>query len=261
MNKRKLITIAVFLLLLGAVVFMPHHFLNRTINTLKFRIYETIGKVRSSNALLEEIEEYKGEAYIEYNNNFPCFTEEEIRNLYSENGDLLSFESYSELDLFGRTQKAEALLGIDLMPEDEREPISSVRPSGWHVYSVDPAQMPDESSYLYNRCHLIAFCLSGENDNEKNLITGTRQLNLAMEEFELKVSYYIHSTKNHVYYRVTPLYSGADQLAKGVLMEAYSIEDSGKGICFCYFVYNCQNLLNGSVNIDYYDGTAEISWK
>lgn len=261
MNKRKLITVAVFLLLLCAVVFMPHHFLNRTLNTLKFRIYETIGKIRSSNALLEEISPYSNAPYAEYNGNFPCFTEEEIRSLYRENGELLSFESYSALDAFGRTQKAEALLGIDLMPADDREPLSSVRPAGWHVYTVDPLEMPDGSSYLYNRCHLIAFCLSGENDNEKNLITGTRQLNLTMEEFELKVSYYIHSTKNHVFYRVTPVYNGADQLATGVLMEAYSMEDSGKGICFCIFVYNVQTLLNGSVKIDYYDGTAEFSWE
>lgn len=192
-------------------------------------------------SLVENIPSYSGAPYIEINNNVPWLTEDD----YSEN----SFEIYSELDSLGRCGVAFACVGRDMMPEGEREPVGSIKPSGWHTVKYDFV----DGKYLYNRCHLIAYQLSGENSNEKNLITGTRYMNVqGMLPFEIKVIDYVESTGNHVLYRVTPLYEENNLLAEGVLMEAWSVEDNGMGICFNVFVYNVQP----GVEIDYETGES-----
>ena len=141
-------------------------------------------------------------------------------------------EFYSELDLLGRCGVVEAVLGIELMPTEDRGSIGQVKPSGWKTVKYDNV----EGKYLYNRCHLIGFQLSGENANEKNLITGTRYMNMeGMLPFENMVADYIRETKNHVMYRVTPVFEGDNLVAYGVQMEAKSVEDDGEGICFNVF--------------------------
>ena len=168
------------------------------------------------------------------------FTEEEITSK--------AFEKYSQLDSFGRCGKAVACLGRETMPTEERGEIGMINPSGWHLKKYDCV----DGKYLYNRCHLIGFQLSGENANDKNLITGTRYLNIeGMLPFENEVAEYIEKTNNHVMYRVTPVFQGENLLCKGVKMEAYSVEDNGKGVCFNVFCYNAQP----SIKIDY--GTGE----
>ena len=194
----------------------------------------------------EDIPEYSGKAYIELNDNIPNFTE-------SEKESKESFENYSDLDSLGRCGAAFANLSPELLPTEERGSIGDIRPSGWHTVKYPEVI---EDNYLYNRSHLIAFSLAGENANEKNLITGTRYLNQeTMQMFELPVLDYVKSTGNHVLYRVTPVFEGEDLLARGVHMEAWSVEDSGKGICFNVFCYNVQP----HIDIDYSTGESHIS--
>lgn len=186
---------------------------------------------------------YSGEDYIYINNNEPVF-DEQYMNSYS-------FEEYSGLDFLGRCGVAFANIGVELMPTEPRESIGSVKPSGWQYAKYDFV----ENKYLYNRCHLIAFQLTGENANEKNLITCTRHMNSeSMLKFENKVASYIKKTNNHVLYRVTPLFEGSNLVATGVQMEAYSVEDNGKGIKFNVFVYNVQD----GVEIDYSTGISRL---
>ena len=164
----------------------------------------------------------------------------------------VTFEVYSELDHLGRAGQAYASLGIDLMPTEERESINSVKPSGWHTVKYDIVN----GKYLYNRCHLIGFQLAGENANKNNLITCTRYMNTeGMLDFENEVAEYIRNTGNHVLYRVTPMYEGNNLVAKGVQMEAYSIEDNGEGVKFNVFVYNVQP----GINIDYETGESSLA--
>lgn len=178
---------------------------------------------------LEDIPEYEGIPYVEINGNQPDFTEEE---LVQE-----SYEEYSELDELGRCGEAKACIGEDLMPEEEREEISSVKPTGW----INKAYDNVDGEYLYNRCHLIGFQLSGENANEENLITGTRYMNTeGMLPFENMVADYVIETDNHVLYQVTPVFEGDNLVASGVQMQAESVEDNGQGICFNVYVYNVQ---------------------
>lgn len=192
---------------------------------------------------LASIPEYSNANYVVLNNNEPNFTESD----YTTN----SFERYSELDSLGRAKVAYANIGVDLMPTEERGSIGQVKPSGWHLVKYDIVN----GKYLYNRCHLIGFQLTGENANEKNLITCTRQMNtVGMLEFENKVANYIKSTNNHVLYRVTPIYKDDNLLASGVVMEAYSVEDSGEGIKFNIFVYNVQD----GIDIDYKTGDSKL---
>lgn len=157
-----------------------------------------------------------------------------------------SFEYYSSLDNKGRCGVAVACLGQDLMPTEKRESIYEVKPTGWHSSRYEFI----DGESLYNRSHLIAFSLAGENANERNLITGTRQLNLAMNDFEILVANYIRKTGNHVLYRVTPVFEGNDLVALGVQMEAKSVEDNGQGICFNIYIPNEQV----GVTIDYATG-------
>lgn len=188
---------------------------------------------------LREIPAYSGTPYTEVNGNQPYFTEEELTTQ--------SFETYSELDSLGRCGMAYANVGQDLMPTEPRGEIGAVKPSGWHLVKYDNV----DGKYLYNRCHLIAYMLAAENANPQNLITGTRYLNVqGMLPFETKVCDYVKNTGNHVLYRVTPIFDGDNLLADGVLMEAYSVEDAGEGICFCVFAYNVQP----GIGIDYATG-------
>lgn len=188
---------------------------------------------------LREIPAYSGTPYTEVNGNQPYFTEEELTTQ--------SFETYSELDSLGRCGVAYANVGQDLMPTEPRGEIGAVKPTGWHLVKYDNV----DGKYLYNRCHLIAYMLAAENANPLNLITGTRYLNVqGMLPFETKVCDYIKNTGNHVLYRVTPIFDGDNLLADGVLMEAYSVEDAGEGICFCVFAYNVQP----GIGIDYATG-------
>ena len=192
---------------------------------------------------LASIPEYSNANYVVLNNNEPNFTESD----YTTD----SFERYSELNSLGRAKVAYANIGVDLMPTEERGSIGQVKPSGWHLVKYDIVN----GKYLYNRCHLIGFQLTGENANEKNLITCTRQMNtVGMLEFENKVANYIKSTNNHVLYRVTPIYKDDNLLASGVVMEAYSVEDSGEGIKFNIFVYNVQD----GIDIDYKTGDSKL---
>ena len=193
---------------------------------------------------VEEIPPFSGEAYVVINDNVPFFVEEELTTE--------SYEYYSELDALGRCGVTEACIGIDIMPTEERGDIGSVKPSGWKSVKYDIV----DGKYLYNRCHLIGFQLAGENANKKNLITGTRYLNIeGMLPFENMVADYVQETENHVLYRVTPIFDGEDLVAQGVVMEGLSVEDAGEGICFCVFAYNAQP----GVTIDYATGESWLS--
>lgn len=194
---------------------------------------------------LDEIPEYSGFAYVEINGGEPFFTEDELTEE--------AFESYSPLDALGRCGVAFACIGVEIMPTEDRDDIASIIPSGWEYNGVSNNNSYDfvDGGYVYNRCHLIGFQLAGENDNERNLITGTRYLNIeGMLPFENEVAEYVEETENHVMYRVTPIYRGLDYVAQGVLMEAYSVEDDGRGVCFCIYAYNVQPR----VTIDYFTG-------
>ena len=182
-----------------------------------------------SAATLAEVPEYSGDPYVEINDNQPEFEDYELTTE--------AFEEYSELDELGRCGTAEACVGEETMPTEERGNISSVKPTGWKNKDYDNV----DGGRLYNRCHLIGFQLTGENANEKNLITGTRYMNAeGMLPFENMVADYVHETDNHVLYRVTPIFDGDDLVASGVQMEAESVEDDGAGVCFNVYVYNVQ---------------------
>lgn len=204
---------------------------------------ENTGKITNDSLVIPE---YQGEIAIIINDNKPLFTEEEITNE--------SFEYYSELDSLGRCGTAFVCIGKDLMPTGERGEIGHIKPTGWHQNKYE-GLINSNPPYLYNRCHLIAFCLTGENANEKNLITGTRYFNVeGMLPFETKVLNYLRDNlERHVMYRVTPIFKDNNLLASGVLMEGYSVEDKGRSINFCVFVYNVQP----GVKINYITGENE----
>ena len=193
---------------------------------------------------LSSIPEFSGSPYAVINGNIPFFTEDE----YTAS----SFETYSELDKLNRCGVVMASIGKDLMPTEEREAIGQVKPTGWHTVKYDWI----DGKYLYNRCHLLGFQLTGENANERNLITGTRYLNVeGMLPFENMVADYIKETENHVLMRVTPIFKEDNLVASGVLMEGLSMEDNGNGICFNVYCYNVQpgviiNYASGSSHKD-----------
>lgn len=190
---------------------------------------------------LEEVPAYSGSPYVELDGNQPGFSLEERTTD--------SFETYSTLDALGRCGPAYACIGQDLMPTEDRESISSVLPTGWVQAEYDFV----EGGSLYNRCHLIGFQLTGENANEENLITGTRYMNVeGMLPFENMVADYIKETGNHVLYRAAPIFEGENLVASGVVMEAFSVEDEGEGVCFHVYVYNVQP----GVEIDYATGES-----
>lgn len=199
--------------------------------------------VENQNFDLSSIPAYSDSPYVILNNNIPNFTEEDKT--------LDVFEFYSPLDNLGRVQTAFAMLGQELMPTEKRGDISSVKPTGWQSVKYDFV----DGGSLYNRCHLIAFQLAGENANKENLMTGTRYLNVqGMLPFENQVANYIKETGNHVLYRVTPIFEGDNLVANGVQMEALSVEDNGAGVSFNVYCYNIQP----GVTIDYATGNNEV---
>lgn len=190
---------------------------------------------------IKDVPKYRGIPYVEINDNKPSFSEKDKDRV----------EEYSKLDKLGRCGPAFANVGKELMPTSPRESIRDVRPSGWHTVKYDDIL---EDRYLYNRCHLIAFMLAGENANERNLITGTRYFNVeGMLPFEIQVADYVKSTGNHVLYRVRPIFKGNDLVARGVQMEAQSVEDGGEGISFNVYCYNVQP----GIRINYKDGSSQ----
>ena len=194
---------------------------------------------------LSDIPRYSGSPFCEVNNNKPYFQSVELTTD--------SFRRFSELDSLGRCGVVFACIGTDSLPTEERGAIGMIKPTGWHTERYDDLI---KDKYLYNRCHLIAFELSGENANPQNLITGTRYMNIeGMLPFENRVRDYVENSNNHVMYRVTPVFEGDNLVAHGVLMEGYSVEDNGTGICFNVFCYNVQPY----IEIDYADGTSWIS--
>ncbi len=193
---------------------------------------------------IDNIPSYAGNSYVIVNDNIPNFKEEDYTTT--------SFEKYGELDYLGRCTTATSNIGIDLMPTEKRGSIGMIKPTGWHTIKYDHI----DGKYLYNRCHLIGYQLTGENANKKNLITCTRSMNTkGMLQFENMVADYIKKTSNHVLYRVTPVFEGDNLLATGVQMEAYSVEDSGKGIMFNVFVYNIED----GIIIDYKTGESRLA--
>lgn len=189
-----------------------------------------------------DIPAYAGNSFVILDGNKPSFSKKD-----RERTD--AFETYSNLDKLGRCGVAYANICKELMPTEERGAIGMVKPTGWHTVKYDNV----EGKYLYNRCHLIGYQLAGENANEKNLITGTRYLNVTgMLKFEDRVADYVKATDHHVLYRVTPVFEGDNLVATGLEMEAYSVEDSGKGVSFHVFVYNIQP----GITIDYATGES-----
>ncbi|MDY3359428.1 MAG: DNA/RNA non-specific endonuclease [Clostridium celatum] len=196
------------------------------------------------NTDIADIPAYSGNDYVVLNDNVPNFSDSDLTTT--------SFEEYSPLDSLGRCGVAFANIGTDLMPTENRESISSVKPSGWQSVKYDIIS----GKYLYNRSHLIGFQLTAENANKENLITGTRYFNVeGMLPFENMVADYIKETNNHVLYRVTPVFEGNNLVATGVQMEAKSVEDDGEGIEFNVFVYNIQP----GITIDYATGNSALS--
>lgn len=204
-----------------------------------------IGSAGSQTVTLDRIPAYTDAAYVAVNDNTPYFSDEDKQRTDP-------FETYGELDELGRCGVAYANICTELMPVEERGEIGQIKPSGWQTVKYDCV----EGKYLYNRCHLIGFQLAGENANAKNLITGTRYLNIqGMLPFENLVADYVKETEHHVLYRVTPLFEGEDLVASGVLMEGWSVEDDGEGVCFCVYAYNVQP----GVTIDYATGASQLS--
>ena len=199
---------------------------------------------------LDAIPAYDGKAYVAVNNNEPFFTDSDMT--------ITAFENYSDLDSLGRCGVAYANICKDIMPTEKRGKIGMIKPSGWHTVKYDVIK----DRYLYNRCHLIGYQLAGENANPKNLITGTRYLNVeGMLPFENLVADYVNNTGNHVLYRVTPMFSGSNLVANGVLIEAKSVEDNGSGVLFNVYCYNVQpgvgiNYENGDSWLDGTTGSA-----
>ena len=192
----------------------------------------------------DQIPPYSGDPFVVLNGNTPDFAGQELS--------AEAYERYAPLDALGRCGVAEACIGPELMPTEERGGIGQVKPTGWHTVKYDIVG----GKYLYNRCHLIGYQLTGENANEQNLITGTRYLNVeGMLPFEDMVADYIRETGNHVLYRVRPIFEGRELLARGVRMEAWSVEDKGEGICFHVYVYNVQP----GISIDYTTGGSTLT--
>lgn len=218
------------------------------------------GVASPGNGSMSSIPEYNGEAYVTVNNNVPYFTDSDLitSTQVNQNGTrtVYSYQTYSDLDRLGRCGPAIACIGQDIMPTKKRGPIGMIKPSGWHTVKYAGI----DGNYLYNRCHLIGYQLTGMDSESadidelsKDLITGTRYLNIeGMLDFENKTAEYIKSTGNHALYRVTPVFEGNNLLASGVLMEAESVEDKGPGLKFCAYCFNVQP----GVTINYEDGSS-----
>ena len=201
------------------------------------------GNHSQASVSLDSIPEYSGDPYVVVNNNVPFFHKEDLK--------AEAFESYGDLDSLGRCTVAYSMVGTETMPTEERGSIGQVKPTGWHAVKYDNV----DGKYLYNRCHLIGYQLTAENANVKNLITGTRYLNVqGMLPFQNLTADYIKETGNHLLYRVTPVFEGDNLVASGVLMEGESAEDGGEAIQFCVYVYNVQP----GIIIDYATGDSRL---
>ena len=241
-NRKKGVRLFIGLLIVIAIIAIAVIVCVKTpvLSLIKKKFFEDKSE---KTGILSEVPEFDDVPYVEINGNKPYFADEDLRTEV--------FEDYSELDSLGRCGVAYANICKELMPEEEREDISSIYPTGWINNEYDIV----DQKYLYNRCHLIGFQLAGENANEKNLITGTRYFNVeGMLPFEDEVALYIYRTNNHVLYRVTPLFEGDNLVASGVEIEAESVEDKGEGVCFNVFIYNVQP----GIEIDYSTGD---NWK
>lgn len=239
-KKQSVVVLVLLLLLSGAGYTVSSHYEELIGYAEEWTEKDT--KKTNTSYSLEEIPPYQGEAYVVLDENIPRFTEEEEQ---------FTGEEYHELDDLGRCGTAMALVGIETMPTEERGSIGMIKPSGWHTVKYEIVS----GKYLYNRCHLIGYQLTGENANEKNLITCTRSMNTTgMLEWENQVADYVKETENHVLYRVTPIFEGDHLLATGVEIEAKSIEDDGKGVQFHVFVYNVQE----GIEIDYQTGDSHL---
>ena len=240
-KKQSVVVLVLLLLLSGAGYTVSSHYEELIGYAEEWTEKDT--KKTNTSYSLEEIPPYQGEAYVVLDENIPRFTEEEEQ---------FTGEEYHELDDLGRCGTAMALVGIETMPTEERGSIGMIKPSGWHTVKYEIVS----GKYLYNRCHLIGYQLTGENANEKNLITCTRSMNTTgMLEWENQVADYVKETENHVLYRVTPIFEGDHLLATGVEIEAKSIEDDGKGVQFHVFVYNVQE----GIEIDYQTGDSHLA--
>lgn len=216
-------------------------FTNNTVTSIENRRANDIQSYDINN-----VPDYSGEDYIELNGNKPFFDDSDMTTN--------SFEQYSDLDSLNRCGVAYANIGTDLMPSSKRGSIGMIKPSGWHTIRYDNV----DGKYLYNRCHLIGYQLTGENANEKNLITCTRYTNtVTMLKFENQVAEYIRKTSNHVLYRVTPIFKGDNLVASAIQIEAKSVEDNGKGIEFNVYIYNIQD----GIYIDYKTGDSKLKEK
>lgn len=234
-NKLKILSTIVFC---GLIVLSLHFvkFDNLTRQTELFAQYSP-----KSYDLITDVPEFANEPFVIINDNIPYFQEKDLTTS--------SFEKYSQLDSLGRCGTAMACIGVDIMPTKDREGIGQIKPSGWHTVKYDNV----DGKYLYNRCHLIGYQLTGENANAQNLITGTRYLNNeGMLPFEDLIADYVKKTENHVLYRVTPIFIDENLLASGVQMEAKSVEDNGEEICFNIYLYNA----HPDITIDYATGNS-----
>lgn len=253
MRKRLLFCLAACTILIGGYIFYGTSNAGKEEKTIQIEETEevpttgtTVAGTESTTFSIDQVGAYSGNPYIAINNNVPYFTDSDMTRTDA-------FETYSNLDSLGRCGVAYANICNELMPTEERGEIGSIKPSGWHTANYHEYI---DGNYLYNRCHLIGYQLSGENANEKNLITGTRYLNVqGMLPFENEVADYVESTGNHVLYRVTPIFEGNNLVASGVLMEAYSVEDQGKGVMFNVYCYNVQP----GIVIDYATGDSQLS--
>lgn len=247
-NLQQAIVSMLILLCVGIVGYFNA---NREENYSNISEDNTMQKVSSQSVMMQntsfdiaEIPAYTNQPYIVINDNQPNFKEEEMTTT--------SFENYAKLDSLGRCGVAYSCVGIETMPTEKRGDISQIKPTGWHTTKYDIV----DGKYLYNRCHLIGYQLTAENANKKNLITGTRYMNVeGMLPFENQVAEYIEDTNHHVLYRVTPIFERDNLIASGVQMEAKSVEDNGKGVCFNIYVYNVQP----GVTIDYATGESKLT--
>lgn len=223
-----------------------YELLKEDVNETQLVYQSLIEEARQAQAYqkIEDIPKFSGDASVSVNGNVPYFDEMDMT--------LDSYQLFTDLDSLGRCGEAMACIGKESMPTEPRGEIGMIKPSGWQIAKYDFV----DGKYLYNRCHLIGYQLTGENANEKNLITGTRFLNIeGMLPFENKVAEYLEESGNHVIYRVTPIFEGDNLLASGVLIEAKSVEDDGSGICFCKYCYNAEP----GVEIDHSNGDNRLS--
>lgn len=238
----KFFVLVIVAVTVAAVYYNSDSLDNNDVSVGKYSIIQTDKPSRYFD--LSSIPEYNGEPYVVLNNNNPTFTKDDITT------DV--YEMYSRLDSLGRCGITMSCIGKEIMPTEERGAIGQVKPTGWHTVKYDFV----DGKYLFNRCHLIGYQLTGENANERNLITGTRYLNIeGMLPFENMVADYVEETNNHVMYRVTPIYKSDNLVASGVIMEGYSVEDEGVGICFNVYCYNVQP----GVDINYATGESSLS--